>query len=67
MTKAEEFWLKFTEEGRAEQDALDAIDKDPVAKAAKAAKKAEEEAAREAERKKPTVVVSNADNATLMP
>lgn len=66
MTKAEEFWLKFTEESRAEQDALDAIDKDPVAKAAKTAKEAEQEAAREAKRKKQTVA-SNADNATLMP
>jgi hypothetical protein len=67
MTKAEEYWGKFTEDWRAEQDALDAIDKDPVAKAAKAAKEAEEEAAREAKRKEPTIVVSNADNATLTP
>jgi hypothetical protein len=66
MTKAEEYWLKFTEDWRAEQDALDAIDKDPVAKAAKAAKEAEEEAAREAKRKE-SKVVQNQDNATLMP
>jgi len=66
MTKAEQYWLKFTEDWRAEQDAPAAVDKDPVAKTAKAAKEAEEEAAREAERKKQTVV-SNADNATLMP
>lgn len=55
MTKAEEFWLKFTEEWRAEQDVV-----------AAAEKKGAEEAESEAEGKKQTVV-SNADNATLMP
>ena len=65
MTKAEEYFLKL--EWRMKQDALDANDKDPVAKAAKAAREAEEEAAREANRKEPRIVVSNADNAALMP
>jgi hypothetical protein len=65
MTKAEEYFLKL--EWRMKQDALDANDKDPVAKAAKAAREAEEEAAREAKRKEPRIVVSNADNAALMP
>ena len=65
MTKAEEYFLKL--EWRMKQDALDANDKDPVAKAAKTAREAEEEAAREANRKEPRIVVSNADNAALMP
>lgn len=66
MNQAESHYLKLTEEKRAEREEWEALEKDPVAKAAKEAAKTAEEASIEAERKKGRRVVRNADNAEVM-